>query len=142
MGTSRAAADAAQRLQLMKQAVEVTPSATEQMRAGARALELRLMDLQEALNGDRTRPSRAEPGMPGIISRVNSVVSGHWRAMHGPTQTHREQYEIAAAAFSDVYDDLRQLIETDLPALERQLEAVGAPWTPGRALPGWTRPNP
>jgi hypothetical protein len=142
MGTARAATDAAQRLSLIKQAVEATPAATEELRQEARTLELRLMDLQEALTGDRTRPSRAEPGMPGIISRVNSVVSGHWRAVHGPTGTHRQQYEIAAAAFSDVYDDLRQLIETDLPALEGRLEAVGAPWTPGRALPRWTRPNP
>jgi hypothetical protein len=142
MGTARAATDAAQRLGLIKQAIETTPAATEEMRQQARALELRLMDLQEALNGDRTRPSRAEPGMPGIISRVSSVVGGHWRAVHGPTGTHRQQYEIAAAAFSDVYDDLRQLIETDLPALEGRLEAVGAPWTPGRALPRWTRPNP
>ncbi len=78
--------------------------------------------------------------MPGITSRVNSVVGGHWRATYGPTNTHRQQYEIAAAAFTEVYDDLRQLIETDLPALEARLEAAGAPWTPGRALPGWTPP--
>ena len=140
-GTQRAASEAARQIQAIKRALELTPSATEEMRADARTLELRLTDLQETLNGDRTRPSRAEPGMPGIVSRVNSVVSGHWRATYGPTQTHRGQYEIAAAEFTEVYDNLRQLIETDLPALERRLEAIGAPWTPGRALPRWTPPG-
>jgi len=31
---------------------------------------------------------------------------------------------------------LRQLIEVDLTRLEKQLEAAGAPWTPGR-IPEW-----
>jgi len=36
-------------------------------------------------------------------------------------------------------DDLRTLVESDLVALEEKLEAVGAPWTPGRAIPRWQR---
>jgi hypothetical protein len=121
----------------MKAAVAQWPEATEQLREDVRAMELRLMDLQETLNGSRTRASRSEPEMPGIVSRVNQVVGGHWRGMHGPTNTHREQYRIAYDQFSDLYPDMRQLIETDLPALEARLEAVGAPWTTGRALPDW-----
>jgi hypothetical protein len=31
---------------------------------------------------------------------------------------------------------LRKLIETDLKAIEKQLDAAGAPYTPGR-LPEW-----
>ncbi len=36
-------------------------------------------------------------------------------------------------------DELRTLVESDLVALEEKLEAVGAPWTPGRAIPRWQR---
>ncbi len=136
-GTQRAAAAAMERIEAIKRAIAQWPAAPEEMRADARALELRLLDLQGALNGDRTRTSRSEPDMPGIVSRVNQIVGGHWRGLHGPTQTHRQQYRVAADAFTAIYDDLRQLIETDLPALEERLEAVGAPWTPGRALPRW-----
>jgi hypothetical protein len=35
-----------------------------------------------------------------------------------------------------VLSQLRQLIEVDLARLEKQLEAAGAPWTPGR-IPTW-----
>ncbi len=44
-----------------------------------------------------------------------------------------------AAALSEMLDDLRTLVESDLVALEEKLEAAGAPWTPGRAIPRWQR---
>ena len=136
-GTQRVVAGAMERIQAMKRAVAQWPQADEPVREDVRAAELRLMDLQEALNGSRTRASRSEPDMPGIMSRVNQVVGGHWRGLHGPTNTHREQYRIAYDQFSDLYPDIRQFVESDLPALEARLEAVGAPWTTGRALPDW-----
>ena len=136
-GTQRVAAAAMARVTAMKRALDRWPSADPTLRQEARALELRLLDLQETLNGSRTRASRAEPEMPGIVARVNQVVRGHWNGLHGPTQTHREQYRIANDAFTALYPDMRQLIETDLPALETRLEAAGVPWTTGRALPDW-----
>ena len=53
-----------------------------------------------------------------------------------PTQTQQNQYNAAAADFEGVLVQLRQLIEADLARLEKQLEAAGAPWTPGR-IPEW-----
>ena len=47
--------------------------------------------------------------------------------MHGPTETHREQYRIARRLFGGLYPDLQQLVETDLPALEARLEEAGVP---------------
>ncbi len=136
-GSQRAAADALTEIQAIKQALARTPQADEALRAEARGLELRLMDLQAVLNGDRTRTSRSEPDMPGIVSRVNQVVRGHWNGMFGPTQSHREQYRIASDAFTAIYGDLQSLIETDLPALEARLDAAGVPWSAGRSLPPW-----
>jgi len=136
-GTQRAAAAALGRIQAMKRALDQWPAAGDGLRAETRGLELRLLDLQEILNGPRTRAARSEPEMPGIVGRVNQVVRGHWNGLHGPTETHREQYRIATDAFSAVYPDFRQLIETDLPGLEQRLEDSGAPWTTGRALPDW-----
>ncbi|MDE0649656.1 MAG: glycosyl hydrolase [Gammaproteobacteria bacterium] len=136
-GSQRAAAGAAQRIGAVKQALEGWPAAPAALMGDARALELRLLDLREALDGSRTRTSRAEPDLPGIAGRVNQVVRGHWNGTHGPTGTHREQYRVANEAFSAVYPELQQLVETDLPALEERLEEAGVPWTTGRALPSW-----
>ncbi len=73
------------------------------------------------------------------MSRIQQVVFGHWSSTSAPTATHRQNYEIAAAEFSTMLDELRTLVEGDLVALEEKLEAAGAPWTPGRAIPRWQR---
>ena len=143
MGASRAAAEAAERVEYIKRAIEVSPNVDAGMRDEARSLELRLMgrviDLREALTGDPTKRRRSEPAMPGIMAtaRVNSVVYGHWSTTSGPTQTHRRSYEIASGEFGEVADDLRTLLEVDLVAFEQRLEAAGVPWTPGRGVPTW-----
>ncbi|MDE0359502.1 MAG: glycosyl hydrolase [Gammaproteobacteria bacterium] len=136
-GSQRAAAGAAQRIGAVKQALDGWPAAPATLMGEARALELRLLDLRETLDGSRTRTSRAEPDLPGIAGRVNQVVRGHWNGTHGPTGTHREQYRVAREAFSAMYPELQRLVETDLPALEGRLEEAGVPWTTGRALPSW-----
>lgn len=139
MGATRAARDAMERIEDIKNVIEVWPGADMGLREEARSLELRLMDLQEALTGDPTKPRRSEPAMPGIVDRIQTIVFGHWSTTSAPTTTHERSYEIAAEEFGDIYDDLRQLIETDMPALEQRLEETGAPYTPGRGLPRWQR---
>ena len=136
-GSQRAASGAAERLGAIKQALERWPAAPGELMGEARTLELRLLDLREALDGSRTRSSRAAPDLPGIAGRVNQVVRGHWNGTHGPTGTHREQYRVARDAFAAVHPQLSQLVESDLPALEARLEEAGVPWTTGRALPRW-----
>jgi hypothetical protein len=69
---------------------------------------------------------------PSITTRVRGIVEGHWTTTQAPTGTQVRAYEIAAAEFVPLLAELTRLIETDLPALERQAEAAGAPWTPGR----------
>ncbi len=136
-GSQRVVAEASARISAIKRALERWPAAPEGTMAEARALELALADVREALDGSRTRTSRAEPDVPGIAARVNRIVRGHWNGMHGPTGTHREQYRVARSAFDAMYPALAELVESDLPDLERRLEEAGVPWTTGRALPRW-----
>ena len=140
MGTTAAASDAADRITALEQVVEVWPAADPALREEARALELRLMDLRERLTGEPTMARRSEPAMPGIVDRVQTVIGGHWSTTSAPTETHRRSYEIAVEEFSGIYDDLRQLIEQDLPALEDRVEATGAPVAVRYRLPRWRRP--
>ncbi len=137
MGANAVAGEAANRISFIKRTIEVTPNLGNELRQEARQLEIRLMDIRERFNGDRTLPRRSEAAPPGILSRISNVVGGHWSSTHGPTSTHRRSYEIAAAEFSVVLDNLRTLVEVDLKTLEDKLETAGAPWTPGRPIPNW-----
>ena len=50
--------------------------------------------------------------------------------------TAQEQYQIASDILAAEIPKLRKLVEQDIKALEKQLDAAGAPPTPGR-LPDW-----
>ncbi len=138
-GARNAAADAAEQLEMIEQTVRRYRQVDLALVEEIAAIQLRLRDLQEVLNGDRTRRRRSEPDMPGIMQRIGTAAGGAWSTSHGPTQTHREQYGIAATQLEGLLPRLRSLIEDDLSALQQRLEAAGVPWTPGRGVPRWRR---
>jgi photosystem II stability/assembly factor-like uncharacterized protein len=136
-GANEAAKEAANRIKYIKSTIEKTAGLDPALLTRAREMELRLTDLREVLTGDPTKRKRSEPSMPGITSRINSIVYGVWGTTSAPTATHRKSYDIASQQFAALAGELKQLIETDLVALEADLEAAGAPWTPGRGVPQW-----
>ena len=77
-GAYRVAQETAEQLKYIRRALETAPGIDPNLAVEARALELRLQDILERFEGDPTKPRRNEPGMPGILSRLQTVVSGHW----------------------------------------------------------------
>ena len=56
-----------------------------------------------------------------------------WNNSSAPTETQRQTFGIARDEFKgEVLPELKQILDTALPAFEAKLEALGAPWTPGR----------
>jgi len=136
LGAVSSVSDTQQRIDLLQKAVLDTPQADPSIAASLMSLEDRLRDLNEKLNGDAVVGRYNEPTASAIVELVGRVVEGQWSTSAAPTKTQRDAYAAAAAAFTSVLADLRKLIETDLVAIERQMESAGAPWTPGR-LPDW-----
>jgi photosystem II stability/assembly factor-like uncharacterized protein len=118
---------------LTKSAAEVDPALWKEIRA----LQVRLLNVQEKFSGDPTRTRRNEDAMPGLQSRLANSMMGAMGSTNGPTGTHRRQYEIAGEEFDAAMVELNQLLGTDIPTLLKKLDDVGAPWTPGRAIPKW-----
>jgi photosystem II stability/assembly factor-like uncharacterized protein len=140
LGATSAIAEAQERIGYLRRALLDTPAADPAFTADLDAIEARLSDLDEELNGDATSGVLREASTPAITSRVNQIVSGAWTSTAAPTRTHQDNYAVAAADFAPVLERLRQVIEVDLQGLENRMEAAGAPWTPGR-LPSW-KPEP
>ena len=99
-------------------------------------MERRVADMQERLSGNPRRGMANDQGPVSISRRLSVVQLGTQYALHGPTPTHLESYEIAADAFGELKAELDQLVLEEIPALERRLETAGVPWTPGRGVPG------
>jgi len=137
-GALRASNELAQRIDLIKEALHQTPSAPSELMNQARAIEAQANEILRALTGDRTISRRYGNQPPSISGRVNTVARGLWRSTSAPTQTMKEQYEIAAEEFEPLLAKLKRLIEVDLKKLEELMEKAGAPWTPGR-IPVWKK---
>jgi photosystem II stability/assembly factor-like uncharacterized protein len=136
LGSVEAARAARQQLSLARAAIFDTPKADAALLDNVRALDRRLRDIQVALNGDTVVARHNEPVPPSIVGRVETVVGGLLATTVPATGTQRENYRNAAEAFGPVLEQLRAIVEVEMKALGEKLEAVGAPWTPGR-VPRW-----
>jgi hypothetical protein len=138
LGTLEVLTELEGRLDLLRRAARDTPGDTAEHHRRLRDLELALADLQVQMMGDSTISSRAEPVLPAVAGRIYQIVSRSWTSSSAPTATQRRSYEIAAEEFDKVLSELRRLVGEDLASIEAELEAAGAPWTPGR-LPRWEK---
>ena len=74
--------------------------------------------------------------MPASIAERIQAAGSSGRGTGHPTKTSMEQYQIGSDELAVQIPKLKKLIETDIRNLEKQLDAAGAPPTPGR-LPDW-----
>ena len=135
-GATRTAEDVEARLKQIREALRETPAAEKQLGAVADSLEQRNRETLRALRSDVEIAGRSEPVPLSINDRLSLVMEGERFSLQKPTQTHIDSYNIAAAEFADQLAKLHGLVEVDLIKLEKDMEAAGAPWTPGR-VPDW-----
>src|SRR5205814_444260 len=90
------------------------------------------------LRGDAVMRARNEATPESISERVTSAASSLRQTTGRPTRTVMENYQIASDELAVEIPRLRRPVETDIRALEKQLDAAGAPPTPGR-LPDWKK---
>ncbi|MCA1817439.1 MAG: glycosyl hydrolase [Acidobacteria bacterium] len=124
------------RLAAIKRALLNTPDPGNKMINEATRLDDRAGEIMRQLRGDTVLQRHNENTPPSISDRVFSIIGDESATLSRPTRTQEEQYRVAAQEFEGVLAQLRQLVDVDLRNLEKQMEAAGAPWTPGR-LPDW-----
>ena len=135
-GALHTSEDLEERLKAIREALREAPAVEKQLGNVADGIEQRNREILRALRGDIDIAKRSEPVPSSIHDRVNSVMEGERFSLAKPTQSHIDSYNIAAAEFSEQLSKLHTLVEVDLSKLEKDMEAAGAPWTPGR-VPEW-----
>lgn len=135
-GALHTAEDVESRMKEIRAALRETPAAEKQLEPIADSIEQRDREILRILRGDKELQKRNEPAPSSINDRVTGIMEGERFSLARPTQSHLDSYNIAAAEFSDQLAKLHTLVEVDLLNLEKQMEAAGAPWTPGR-VPEW-----
>ena len=136
-GAVHTAEDVQARLKDIRAALRETPAAEKQLSAAADSIEQKNRAILRALSGDTEMQKRNEPVPSSINDRVQAIMEGERFSLAKPTQSHIDDYNIASGEFADQLGKLRALVEVDLVKLEKDMEAAGAPWTPGR-VPEWS----
>jgi photosystem II stability/assembly factor-like uncharacterized protein len=136
-GALHTADDIESRLKAIREALREVPAVEKQLGTVADGIEQRNREILLALRGDIIMARRQENIPASINERVESVMEGERFSLQKPTQSHIDSYNIAAAEFTDQLAKLHALVEVDLAKLEKDMEAAGAPWTPGR-VPEWS----
>jgi len=136
-GALRTGQDVESRLKQIREALRETPGVEKQLGEVADTLEQRNREILRALRGDLEIARRSEPVPSSIDQRVISIMEGERFSLQKPTQSNIDSYNIAATEFAGQLAKLHGLVEGDLVKLEKDMEAAGAPWTPGR-VPEWT----
>jgi hypothetical protein len=127
-----------ERVQYLKQAINNTPEATPELLAKAAELATQLDDIRWTFYGQSPKASREEnwPAPVPLNNRIGALVYSHWNSTSRVSETQMEMYDIIAEEFPPLLEQLRKIAEVDIPAIEDELNTLGAPWTPGR-IPEW-----
>ncbi|MEO0576085.1 MAG: glycosyl hydrolase [Pseudomonadota bacterium] len=133
-GARAASAELRNRLAHIKLGVETVGAPNERLRTTIQQLETTLDDADVALSGDRTVSGRNEPAPRSIGARLSQILGWGWFHQSPTTGSDKDALAIAKQELSDALEQLR-VVETGVSALEDELEALGAPYTPGSGVP-------
>ena len=135
-GAIEVSSDLKSKLEIIKTAIKQTNNAPQSLIDEANRIADENTVLYRKLVDDDVLSKRNEPTYPGISARVGEVVYGMWTSTSAPTNSSKQNYQIASEEFKPVLDSLKRLVEIDLKNLESEMNKLNSPWTPGR-VPDW-----
>lgn len=131
MGASHATSDALTRVKYIRKALDQMQAVDPKLVAEVNAVDAGLHDINDQIHGDPILRRHNLPASASLMERVNNAV-GVLGTTSAPTATQQQSLDIATQEAKQMLDRLRTLINTDLASIDQQLNAAGAPWTPGR----------
>jgi photosystem II stability/assembly factor-like uncharacterized protein len=136
-GSLKSANELKAHIKEVHEALKLTPGADRALLDAADKLEQQTNDLLRELRGDVVLRGRNENTVASINDRVQGIMQDTRFAIVKPTQTDLDNYQLAGEEFTTALAKLHQLVEVDFANLQKQMQAAGAPWTPG-SVPNWS----
>ncbi|HEY2866423.1 MAG TPA: hypothetical protein VGJ02_04975, partial [Pyrinomonadaceae bacterium] len=127
--STEVANEAKTRIGLLKRSAQEAPVDNAKLVGQAETLDNEIDSIINSLRGGR-EDSDIPP--PAINARVSYVADRIRLSSVKPSPTQMQQYDLSRSEFEPVLAQLRRLVDLDLPAFEKELDAAGAPLVPGQ----------
>jgi hypothetical protein len=131
LATSEYSGQIKERIKYIKAASLRASVSTGEVTTEVYALEILRQNIDLALNGNRSLSRREFENVPGLLERVEGMVDNLWSTSAQQTGTYVEKLKETKQVFKKIYADVK-LLKQKLELLEKRLENMKAPYTPGR----------
>ena len=132
-GTLRAIDDIQTELGAIKESLG-NSTANLELYSRANRISQQLSVARDRLAGNRTQGSFSVDRTTPVTARLGHAAYNPNSTAYGPTDTQRSSLAIARDVYSQVGDQLTQLVDVEYEALKDAVEDAGVPWTPGRGV--------
>lgn len=124
------------RMATIQQAINAVPNAPKELADQARKVAKELEDIRFTFHGVKPKASWEEipPAKIPLMERMDNMAWIHYSSTSDITGTAKDQYEIMKELLPPVVAHLKKIATEKIPAIEAELDKIGAPWTPGRIL--------
>jgi photosystem II stability/assembly factor-like uncharacterized protein len=125
--------NAREKVQAMERALVNAPVEPGEVDEKLYALQNEMKDMEQAINGDPNKGIIGERTPPSFQSRMFTSMRG--LTTYGPTAMHKENLKIAQSQMMEHKAKLDEMVNVKIPAMEKALQNVGAPWIEGTSAP-------
>jgi len=126
---------ASERLPYFKAAIGGKLNDYIEVREKVEGLTAEIQQIRRVLFGETALARKEFEVNPGLSGRLDNIVYNLWSTTQSPSNTYREQLKIVSDGISNIYMRAKK-VESELKLLEKKLDTMKAPATPGR-LPEW-----
>lgn len=121
------------KVDLIISALKATPETNPNDLVLALSVKKKLDSLEIIISGNPTLKSRNAAYVPSLNERLDKVVWGIWNSSEGPTQTHKQDFEIISKRGKSISVFVENLKANEITKLDESLDKINAPYTPGRS---------
>jgi hypothetical protein len=107
------------------------PAAASDLLAKTYKIKQALVPIKLKMNGDDTRAKREFESKPSINDRVYGIIYSIWNTTSDIPKTLTDAFAVAEKQYNEVFPMIKDL-DTQVSAIEAELNKNKAPYTPGR----------
>jgi photosystem II stability/assembly factor-like uncharacterized protein len=124
------------KLAVMRQAIAALPGGHATLMGRAADAHAKLDEIVLAIRGVEPKASDEEipPAAVPLWSRLSTIIYNQYATTAAPGKAQEEGVRIVSEELAPLLLKLKRIAAEDIPALEKELDAARAPWTPGRLL--------